>query len=375
MSTRRTAFTLVEMLVVITIIGMLMAMLLPAIQRGREAAKQALCESRQKNLGVGIYNYATSKDRMPAVMSLAPGAFPAGHANFMRNRVWGWIPPLLPELGHADLHDRMLDTVNLATNDYENLFARLYYPEFDCPSDSTRETLDQPWLSYYLNGGRANRAIDGLDNGGYSPELFGYAPFVSYHPTISPSDWRENGACMTRIAAVNPGNANQIWTIDNRPNTLDEIVRGDGTSMTILLAENCSPRYDGFPNTWSNTGIDSSGNPVSDPSGPMEHHNAILWFDHAQGEGLHNGVPVGINQHKDDPLEDDPSHARPASYHPGIVIMTFCDGHTQKVSESIDYRVYALLMSSKGRECKVPGSTVQGPAWQSATVSQANLEP
>jgi prepilin-type processing-associated H-X9-DG protein len=311
---------------------------------------------------------------MPSIMSLAPG-FPAvGSAAFTqahRNRVWGWVPPLLPELGQPDIYDKMLSTVSdTSTQNYESLFANLYFPEFNCTSDTTRENLDQPWISYYLNGGRANVAIDGLDTGGYTPELFGYAPAVAYNAIASPADWRENGACLTRIAAVNPNLATQVWTIDNRPNTLDEIARGDGTSMTILLAENCSPRYAGIGNTWSNTGIDSTGNPVSDPLGPQEHHNAILWHD--AGQYLESGSRVSINQHKEDLL--DPAHARPASYHPGVVVVTFCDGHTQKVSETIDYNVYALIMSSRGRDCKVPGASTLGPAWQNTTVSQAQLE-
>jgi hypothetical protein len=302
-------------------------------------------------------------------MSLPPGFPPVGSAGFTaahRSRVWGWVPPLLNELGHADVYTKMIDSVNdFSTTDYEELFRSLYYREFDCPSDTTRQTLDQPWISYYLNGGRANRDIDGLPAG-----LFGYSPAVTYNPVASPSDWRENGACLTRLAAV--GSSGPAVTIDNRPNTIDEIGRGDGTSTTILLAENCSPRYDDIGNTWSNTGIDSTGNPISDPNGPMEHHNAILWFD--AGEGLHAGERVSINQHKDDPLVDDPSHARPASYHPGIAIVTFCDGHTQKLSETIDYGVYALLMSSRGRDCRIPGTSTKGPAWQNATVSEAQLE-
>jgi prepilin-type N-terminal cleavage/methylation domain-containing protein len=374
MSSRRSAFTLVEMLVVITIIGMLMALLLPAIQGAREAARQVTCTSNQQNLAKGCVNYATGKDRMPSVMSLAPGMPAVGSATFTqahRNRVWGWVPPMLPELGQPEIYDKMLSTVSdTSTQNYENLFANLYFPEFNCTSDTTRQTLDQPWISYYLNGGRANRAIDGLDTGGYTPELFGYAPAVTYNAVASPADWRENGACMTRIAAVNPNPPGQILTIDNRPNTIDEISRGDGTSMTILLAENCSPRYADIGNTWSNTGIDSSGNPVSDLNGPQEHHNAILWHD--AGEYEENGQRVSINQHRDDLL--DPAHARPASYHPGIVVVTFCDGHTQKVNETIDYAVYALLMSARGRDCRVPGSSTQGPGWQNATVSQAQLE-
>ena len=58
--------------------------------------------------------------------------------------------------------------------------------------------------------------------------------------------------------------------------------------------------------------------------------------------------------------------------------MTFCDGHTQKLAETIDYTVYCQLMSSKGREVKVPGdrSLPNDAPWQGTTrVTEADLAP
>jgi prepilin-type N-terminal cleavage/methylation domain-containing protein len=375
MSARRTAFTLVEMLVVITIIGMLMALLLPAIQRAREAARQATCTSNQRQAVQAATSFAATKDRMPATMTLAPGALPVGpgFTQAHRNRVWSWVPPLLHELGHAEIYDKMAATVNdFSSPAYEGLFDSLYYPELNCPSDSTRETLDQPWISYYLNGGRPNRMLDPYDGPAvnYSPPLYGYATGFVYP---GPLDWRANGACMIRLPTVRPNtNPARIDILDNPVNTLDEIARGDGTSMTILLSENCTRRdfdHNGAPpylgNTWSNTYIGSSGAPVV--SAPQEHDSAIFW--HGASEWLEVGTTlIGINQHKDNhPL--DPQHARPASYHAGIVIATFCDGHTRKISETVDWLVYCRLMSPRGRQ--VMPAAMQ--AWQDQPVSEADL--
>ncbi len=364
MRTRRTGFTLVEMLVVITIIGMLMALLLPAVNSAREAARQTVCTSNQQNLAKAIQVYASAKQRLPPLMTLAPGMQPVDDTNFSqghRDRVWGWVPPLLQELNHADTYNLMLDTINLNDTSYESIFTSLYYSEFNCPS-TTRENLDQPWISYYVNGGRANVGLENYDDSGnYSPQLFGYGG-----PTAGPPDWRENGAFLMRFPAIAPGSA-RTMTINNQSNNFDDIARGDGTSMTILLAENCSPRWGDLGNTWSNTYIDSSGNVAIEP--PEEHHNAIMW--HIAGQALENGGRVGINQHKEDAL--DPPHARPASNHPGLVIITFCDGRTQKINETIDYGVYCLMMTSNGRKARTPGGTASTP--QIGVVSEADLAP
>lgn len=101
MSGRRsklTGFTLVELLVVIAIIGVLVALLLPAVQAAREAARRTQCMSNLKQIGLGLLNYESSRKHFP------PGQFkPAGLAT---KRVLSWSVWHLPYIEQQNVFDR-----------------------------------------------------------------------------------------------------------------------------------------------------------------------------------------------------------------------------------------------------------------------------
>ena len=69
---RRTGFTLVELLVVIAIIGVLVALLLPAVQAAREAARRTQCANNLRNLALGMLNYHDQIGNFPAPASVRP---------------------------------------------------------------------------------------------------------------------------------------------------------------------------------------------------------------------------------------------------------------------------------------------------------------
>lgn len=142
-------FTLVELLVVIAIIGVLVALLLPAVQSAREAARRMSCSNNLKQIGLAFHNYADTFQRFPPQdLAAAVPRCPAPNNNFK----WGWGTAILPFVEQRALYDQLKpDACNMpAATTPINGAALLQTPlkGFICPSSAGAPKLN-PYFSNY----------------------------------------------------------------------------------------------------------------------------------------------------------------------------------------------------------------------------------
>ena len=145
---RKLGFTLVELLVVIAIIGILIALLLPAVQSAREAARRASCSNKMKQIGIALHNYHDTHKCFP------PDAIWVGNSA-VRQRNFTWIALLLPFMEQAPLHDQIDFTIPAwdqqvpGPGGTTQALQLVQLEAFTCPSEADK-TCNKPFgLSSY----------------------------------------------------------------------------------------------------------------------------------------------------------------------------------------------------------------------------------
>jgi len=324
----------------------------------REAARRTQCSNNLRNLSLAIQNFDSAKSRYPASrLFWNDPTYVAGtymptnwNATSAPKATLNWIHEIMPYIERQDM--RALIETNLKSglaSVSQSAFGKLNIVL--CPSDETDDNLSPTTTSYLGAGGPV----------AYSQLSYGVNSGVIDNSTITAAngiygfDWLQNGLFENRLK----GSADTALKFKNP--SMGDVTNGDGASNTILIAENSDLEE------WNYS--------------PLEFHVGVVWDDinypstgypSAATNQYLNKYPSGLNPPNTKPdylinlyNASNPSailpYARPLSLHPTGFMLTFCDGRVKFVSESINYQIYTLLMTSNGKKYTPPGTNPGSP--------------
>lgn len=295
----RRGFTLIELLVVIAIIGVLIALLLPAVQSAREAARRAQCTNNLKQLALAAHNYVDANNRLPSGMRW--GWVPGSTSSV--TSLHGMLPGFLPFIEQTALHRAinydlgMFEAVNATIN-------ATSVSAYSCPSDPTTGQLsDHPGSPYPKMAHTSYAGVSGT----WPNNTYSLPPNASF----------PGGLVHPQFGKVR---ANQAGIFSTHSETSFADIR-DGLSNTLMFAEHAN-------------GILADRNPAA--------NGDWGWWTSGDFGDTQITSMYPINAHKKQP-QYFPANAwadshimAASSFHPGGANFAMADGSVKFIKETID---------------------------------------
>ena len=370
-SRRKTGFTLVELLVVITIIGILMGLLMPAVSMVRESARRSQCANRTRQLAMAVNTFHQAKERYPGFREWeAKTKFNQVGTLKGPNKPLSWLTVLLPYLEQETLFAKW-STASRPVLPIPNSGSHAMMPVipiFTCPSDTTLGNAD-----FY-------GAVQDDDD---SHIALIEAPETSY---VANAGCRQ---LTTRKKSKANGMFQDLVFFDGQRGELPAHLRMrdlvDGASNTIAISENLQALFwhrsvrnqPTTPVEWGAGGtsfyqiptLELYNQVIASRNHKAKYGNIMVWhrlppggntggFPNAELIKI-NGLATHRNLRDKNPALFMPYAARPSSNHRGGVVVGFADGHTSFITDGIDYIAYQSLMTPNNAKSSMPNPNYQ----------------
>ncbi len=332
MSRKMSGFSLVELLVVIAIIGILVALLLPAIQAAREAARRSQCENNMKQVGLAVLNYESTKKLLPSSKR------PLGVTTAPRIAGMTLLLPYFEESSKLSQFDLTLNWSNAAN--FKVVSTPI--PAFLCPTspaDPKRLDADEQIASW------TGCAADGL-----FPDDWSRVSFRPHNVFAGAGITGQLGLVDAETITVDTANGNTPnsgMLPKNADPTLKKVT--DGLSHTIMYAESA-----GRPNLYRRGGVEIG------PDVQTTHVVGGGWAWPASDFGLDGSTADGVSSPGPCPFNctngqqvttyPDPYYVTEGSgeafsFHPGGAFFAYGDGSVHFLNDDINIREFAKLIS------------------------------